>query len=798
MLAANMPSLKVPFKHSISTQLLRVVFGLYFLVAIIVTVVQLTVEYMHVKKSVAEEIGKLDNTFGPGISNALWNMDDSFLRSILVGMNQIGIVSGVKVTDTTDDRVFSAGNILDKNGQSIFVESATGLHHGNVDRSMFSELFAHEFSIDHINDDGSNATIGTGIIYTNRNIVLERIEYGFLLILINSVIKTMALWFIFLYFSRKLLRNPLGELTDSVNNINPENISASRINVNSNPHNEIKVLEAAFNKMVNQISVASKNIEKGKKNYKKIYDNSEVSIWIEDFSMIYKELNNLRRKGVSDLEAYLSNDIQKARELSGMVKVTSVNNATLKLFGAENKADFIESIDSVFGDDAISVFVQEMCALWEGKSFFRSEVQLVTLSGEKITVILSLPLPSSKEDYRNIPVSLLDITDWKQAEETVRRTQKMDALGKLTSGVAHDYNNILAVVLGYTELLDDDQCDPERVVNHSLHIRQAADRGAKLTKKMLAFSRHKQHNLTLININNTLQELSHILTKTMTARIELTLELKCDLWSVELDSGDLEDVVINLCINALHAMASGGKLLISTTNQYLSEAEVQTLDLNSGEYVLLSITDTGSGMDSSVLERIFERFYSTEGEFGTGLGLSQVYGFVQRCGGAISVFSEVGSGSRFTLYFPKSNRVPSKPNVMPSNTATKLKGCESILVVDDEQALGNLASSMLSQQGYQVKTVNGGEQALSVLEKSQSENRIFDLIITDVIMPNMDGYQLASIVRKKYPTIKIQMVSGYSDERHEGIDGEGLHKHLLYKPYTRQVLLTRVRQLLDG
>jgi len=385
-----------------------------------------------------------------------------------------------------------------------------------------------------------------------------------------------------------------------------------------------------------------------------------------------------------------------------------------------------------------------------------------------------------------------DITEQTRLEETLRRTQKMDALGKLTGGIAHDYNNMLGVILGYTELLESELDNQSELATYVHRIQHAAERGTRLTRKLLAFSRHKASDAENVDINMLLQEEQHMLEKTLTARIHLTLDLADNLWLVCLDNNDLEDCVINMCINAMHAMETGGELTFRTSNEKLNETDASVLNLVAGDYVLLSITDTGTGMDEVTRDKIFDPFYTTKGERGTGLGLSQVYGFVARSNGAINVCSEPGYGSRFNLYFPRSRQNPSATQALTTDSIRHPNGNETLLVVDDERALLELAQNILTARGYRVLTADNGKQALSVLKKEA-----VDLVISDIIMPDMNGYQLATEIQQRYPHIKLQMVSGFSDNHHNGITNDALHQNMLYKPYTSSTLLTHVRHLLD-
>ncbi len=387
-----------------------------------------------------------------------------------------------------------------------------------------------------------------------------------------------------------------------------------------------------------------------------------------------------------------------------------------------------------------------------------------------------------------------DVTERRAQEEKLRRIQRMDALGKLTGGIAHDYNNLLGIISGYAELLGNEIDEDSRLGRYVRDIKKAVERGTRLTGKLLAFSKSKTFDTQVLSINTVLQEQQLILEKTLTARIRLEYRLTQEVWPVELDRSELEDAILNLCINAKHAMRDSGVFTIQTRNKHVDDKLAKELGLSTGDYVELDFSDTGIGMDNLTRERIFEPFFTTKGDSGTGLGLSQVYGFVKRSEGAIMVYSEPGQGSRFVLYFPKSR---SKPEAMSSSIdaqAKTLQGHETILVVDDEQSMVVLLSDVLTGQGYHVLSASNGLEALELLDK---QDKPVDLLISDVIMPEMDGYQLAAQVSKRYPDMKIQMVSGFADDRHAELEDETLHQNILYKPYSIDTLLARVRLLLD-
>ena len=387
-----------------------------------------------------------------------------------------------------------------------------------------------------------------------------------------------------------------------------------------------------------------------------------------------------------------------------------------------------------------------------------------------------------------------DISARKAAEEKLRQSQKMEALGKLTGGIAHDYNNMLAVILGYADALKEDLRDSPESMQYVHEIVHAGQRAASLTEKLLSFSRFRGGEAVSVDLNMLLQDKRDMLEKTLTVRIKLRFDLEDGLWPVWLDHGDVEDAIVNLSINAMHAMEGSGELTIRTSNVHVGEIDSNELDIEMGDFVLLSVTDTGCGMDQVTKERIFEPFFSTKGDFGTGLGLSQIYGFVERSGGMIKVYSELGHGTQVVLYFPRSSEfaLPGKEQV-DGTPFQGFRGIETILVVDDEPSLVRLNTTILEGQGYRVIATESAKEALEILEGEP-----IDLLLSDVIIPDMDGYQLAAVVLQKYPAVKIQLISGFSDERNLDDVNGALSAKLLHKPCHAHTLLRRVRELLDS
>ena len=432
------------------------------------------------------------------------------------------------------------------------------------------------------------------------------------------------------------------------------------------------------------------------------------------------------------------------------------------------------------------------------------EVEGLTKDDEVFPMHLSVVEISRGDDgKRRFLGSCHNLTTIHQQNKKLRSSQKMEALGKLTGGVSHDYNNMLSVIIGYAELLQLKLKDQPKLLKYVDEIAHAGERGAKLTKKLLSFSQNTSVSAKAVDINSTLEGDKLMLEKTLTARISLFMYLAKDIWPVWIEETDFEDVVLNLTINAMHAMADFGTLTIRTYNLindhtaaedpsgYANRASVNGLD--DKDYVVLSIIDTGTGMSAAIQEKIFDPFFSTKGSEGTGLGLSQVYGFVQRCGGAINLQSKEGQGSQFDLYFPRYHDENDSTNVADTAINTDvLTGNETILVVDDEAALVTLAAEMLNSAGYQVLKASNSKQAMTILEQ-----QTIDLLLTDVVMPEMDGYQLADFVVQAYPSIKIMLLSGYTGTETSSGRSSRSDYPLLLKPYQPTELMSKIRQILD-
>jgi two-component system, cell cycle sensor histidine kinase and response regulator CckA len=399
-------------------------------------------------------------------------------------------------------------------------------------------------------------------------------------------------------------------------------------------------------------------------------------------------------------------------------------------------------------------------------------------------------------------VMFSDITALKEAERSqrklqqqIQRAQRMESIGRLAGGVAHDFNNLLTIILSSCTFLEDDLRPDDPVIEDVGHIADAGRRAMALTRQLLAFSRRQTMRPELVDINRAVADLEKMLRRLIGEDIELLVRPAEPLWPVEIDPGQLEQVVINLAVNSRDAMPAGGRLTIETAKAALdAEYAAAHAGVEPGDYVLLAVSDDGVGMDAATRDQIFEPFFTTKGEErGTGLGLATAYGIIKQCGGEIWVYSEPGRGSTFKIYLPRSHSAPKGRTAAPP-PAARASGPETVLVVEDEAPVRKLAVRILERQGYRVLQARDGLEAETVAR--EFDDRI-DLLLSDVVMPGRSGAETAERLTAARPELRVLYMSGYTDNAimHHGVLDPGIR--LVEKPFTVDKLASAVRAALD-
>lgn len=472
------------------------------------------------------------------------------------------------------------------------------------------------------------------------------------------------------------------------------------------------------------------------------------------------------------------------------------NPAFVNLFGFESKEDAMSHKAASFypSPEARREFLE---LLTEQKQVAYYELDLRRKDGEIVHVIENAA-GTFDENGRLVEVRgyLMDDTARRKIEEQFRQAQKLEAVGRLAGGIAHDFNNLLTAILGYGELLASQMAPSSPQLNSVSEIVRAGERAAALTRQLLAFSRKQVLQPKIVDLNDIVSGMDKMLRPLIGEDIELIAHLDPAIGRVKADQGQIEQVILNLAVNARDAMPSGGKLTIETANADLDEDYARShIGVSPGLHVVLAIADTGCGIPAEIQPHIFEPFFTTKEIFGTGLGLSTVYGIVKQSGGNIWVYSEVGVGTTFKIYLPRVDAEAEDPITRPGNKSLS-RGTETILLVEDSDLVRRLTAKILRSAGYTVWEAENGDEAQRLVTKSGGRKP--HLLLTDIVMPHMSGKELAELIQRSLPEIKVLFMSGYTDNavvRQDLIEGAA---SFLQKPFTGVTLTSKVREVLDA
>ena len=468
-------------------------------------------------------------------------------------------------------------------------------------------------------------------------------------------------------------------------------------------------------------------------------------------------------------------------EIDRLRTLSAVNRAGLKMLGRTESVFGVPVLDVVSPADRPRIhrlldlaFAGEFC-----------EFEFTGLS-ERTFLSCFMPLKEKDGSVRKLLGLSQDITHRKNAEERVKQAQKMEGLGKLAGGIAHDFSNTLNAIVGYAYLLQQER-SPDKVQEHATEVLRAAQQAISLTRQLLAFSRNQVVQPQAVNLNTIIEGISKMLRRLIREDIEICIRLASDLPLITADAGQAEQILVNLAINARDAMPAGGRLTIATSKVDLDSAQARRLDLTAGgPYTVLTVSDDGQGMDPKTQAHIFEPFFTTKqvGE-GTGLGLATVHAIVMQSGGHISVDSRVGVGTVVTIHFPASTAIATANS--QSMLRPTVARAETILLVEDEQGLRKLMAELLAAEGF---TVLESADGASAIEIAKTYNGTIHLLLTDLIMPRMNGHELAMQLRQQRPRLKVLYITGYDPGTLEGV-------RVLEKPFVPEALLQEIDSVLS-
>ncbi|MDR1982187.1 MAG: response regulator [Holosporaceae bacterium] len=482
-------------------------------------------------------------------------------------------------------------------------------------------------------------------------------------------------------------------------------------------------------------------------------------------------------------------------------EIISASNRTFRaIVGAEceNNSSFLDYIPSEEKESVREKLYQLLTAVYQSIAPF--EIHFETQEKKTVMVyITKIDETKRTNDNNGLVIYFVDITERKELQQQFVQSQKMQAVGQLAGGIAHDFNNLLTAMIGYCDLLLEKYLPSDQSFNDIMQIKQNANRASNLVRQLLAFSRQQTLQPKISNITDIINELSALLKRLLGAKVELNVIHGKDIGFVKVDQIQFEQVIINLAVNARDAMKNEGILTIQTSSYFSKEPKFLREDtMPPGNYVLIEVIDTGCGIERKYLNRIFDPFFSSkEKGHGTGLGLSTVYGIVNQTGGFISVESEPGSGTKFSLYFPTASdkeRVDGEIQEKPSESKiVDLTGTGTVLLVEDEDAVRMFSSRALRDKGYTVIESSNGESALELIKKGANT---IDLVITDVVMPKMDGPTLMKHIKDYNPDMKVIFISGYTEDSFRDSLANDNRVHFLSKPFNLKELACKVKEVM--
>ena len=883
---------QIPIKNSIATQLLKVVFSLYLIFAIAVTLGQMFMEYRYQKNNIHHELKDIQKTFEHALGINLWYLNHESLVSTLEGMLNLPAIVGIKIQNIEGKNLAIGGIITQRE-----VSGKVGLHIDllglnpedseiHKDNKYNLDVFMHKFPIFYINNNETKQ-LGEATLYSNTSVVFQRVKLGFLLLIINAVLKTAALWFIFLWVSTLLLRKPLEILTKATANISLSNLGSFSIDTKASGRNEIKILEEVMTSMVANLNDAilkqnetESSLRESEQYLRSIFRAAPIGIGVSiDRKLIQLNEQIYKMTGYTEEEfigqsarmLYQSNDDYKQvgrgtykqiqdhgtgiietcwkQKDGGIINVlisstpldrgdlkkgvtfavldiTKLKGAEFALWKSEKKYKIIfeKSNDAIFivekntgryldANHAATVLtgrtVEELKQLTTYDitphdsherlkkikvSDEYEELGMVTYyrpdNSHRIAKLSKVPL----DDIAVIGIAR-DITNDLKIEQQLRQSQKMESIGTLAGGIAHDFNNILFPILGHSEMLLQDvpKDSPFRTGLNQIHT--GALRASELVKQILTFCRQKNGEVKLMKMQPIIKEILNLIRSSIPTTIEIKQNIQHECGAIKADPTQIHQIVMNLTTNAYHAMEeTGGEMNIKLKKVELEESDLFSPDIKPGTYACLSISDTGRGMDNELIAKIFDPFFTTkEIGKGTGMGLSVVHGIVKSMDGAIKVYSEPDKGTEFHVYLPLAEVV--KEQQTTTNIKTSIQGgIEHILLVDDEHAIIEMEQNMLERMGYQVISHTSSIEALEAFRANRGK---FDLIITDMAMPNMSGDKFAVELTKIRPDIPILLCTGFSETMSaEEADTLGI-KGFLLKPIVMKDLSLKIREVLD-
>ncbi|MGA2152383.1 MAG: ATP-binding protein, partial [Geobacteraceae bacterium] len=508
---------------------------------------------------------------------------------------------------------------------------------------------------------------------------------------------------------------------------------------------------------ITDLERATEALRASEARYLTIFNTAAVPICVEDFSEVKAALNTLRSHGVTDLRGYLDDHPEFVHSAMEMITIQDVNEAAIELYEAENKEQLLASLDNLFLSESFSIVKDMLVAIMDEKEFFEGEAVNRSLKGKRLNIWIRITIPGNDSEFENLLVSIFDITEHRKMEEELLKAQKLESLGVLAGGIAHDFNNMLTVILGNIVLAKMRLNKDDNVYLRLDKAENAIHRAKDLTSNLLTFSKGGELSKKSVAIGKLIKDTANFALSGSRSKCEFTIP--DDLWPIEADEGQISQVIENIIINSDQAMPEGGTITVQCDNIVVETHELQLL--KEARYIRISITDHGPGMSAEIRKKIFDPYFSTK-EGKSGLGLATSYSIIKKHGGQITVESEPDGGAVFHVYLPASEML--SPGIRGEKRKA-LKGNERVLIMDDEEAVSEVAEGILKSIGCEVELAKNGTEALELYLKARETGRPFDVVILDLtISGGMGGKKTIKKLLEIDKDVKAIVSTGYSND----------------------------------
>jgi PAS domain S-box-containing protein len=764
-----MTGLTVPIKKSIATKMLLIVLAVFFATSLLVSGIQLRINYNYHQDTINEELKGIEMAFSKALAVNLWGLDEKALRATIEGMLFIPALSGVSIETHNGEFLVLAGIVEYKGvtGDAGFRVSLNSLNLNTPDKVILKhhdyDVITRQFPIN-FEVNGESKSLGKATIYSNTSVIFKRMKMQAYMLAVNVALTFLTALLALIWVVNRYLRKPLKSLASATQELSMENLDSYKLNIELSGHNELTVLEKSFNSMIKNLSQSKKEREQAEEEYKNIFNLSMDMVCIADINGHFIKVN----PAFTEILGYTEEEIL-----------------------AKPYLEFVHPEDQL----ATRKVGEEKLARGETTLFFVNRYKCI--NGEyKWLEWISKPLADKGVTF----AIARDITDRKTAElerqklqDHIMQARKLESIGVLAGGIAHDFNNILAALIGNIDLalLDSGLSDETRMRLHEAE--KASFRARDLTQQLLTFAKGGEPVKELASLPEVIRDSADFVLRG--SNVSCHYNFPDNLWLADFDKGQISQVVQNIILNASNAMPEGGTIEVSCENVLSSEVQEAVLRKDT-KYVKMTFKDKGIGISADNIERIFDPYYTTK-QHGSGLGLAITHSIVKKHDGQINVESQIGTGTTFRIYLPASEEHLKSDSFLAAADSQPKKA--RIMIMDDEEQIRKISQAMIQSMGHDAILAKDGSEAAHLFEQMINNESSVDLIIMDLTIPGgMGGKEAVKNILSLDPNAKVVVSSGYSNAPIMSAPQEYGFFGTLVKPYRRKDLEKVIREVLTS